>query len=109
VEASSTSLSTTASIWHESGRDVHAFAGPEAALLERGAGSGAEDQLAPEDVHRLVLAVVVLQAEHVAGAHVKDLADVAVGAGPDELIAPRLLDSVGDVGHWISEGMREVR
>ena len=42
---------------------------------------------------RLVLHLVVLKAERVAGADVEELADVRVGLGPDELPAPRLLDA----------------
>ena len=30
---------------------------------------------------------------------VQDLADVAVGAGPDQLVAPRLLHAVRQLGH----------
>src|SRR6476646_6545606 len=37
---------------HELGRNVHALADLERARLERVAGPGAEDQLAPEHVHR---------------------------------------------------------
>ena len=65
------------------------LAGLERARLERVAGPGAEDQLAPEHVHRLVLQVVVLQAQHVPRLHVEDLAHVAVGAGPDRARSPR--------------------
>ena len=43
---------------------------------------------------RLVLAVVVLQAERVALVDVDLLADVAVGARPPQLVAPRLLDAM---------------
>ena len=59
----------------------------------------AEDQLAAEHVHGLVLDVVVLAAQHVARLHVQNLADVAVGPGPDQLIAPGLLDPIRRVRH----------
>ena len=42
---------------------------------------------------RLVLHLVVLEAERLAGADEEQLADVGVGLGPDELVAPRLLDA----------------
>src|SRR5262249_17774503 len=42
---------------------------------------------------RLVLLVVVLQAQGVALVHVNELADVPVGLRPVELVAPRLLDA----------------
>src|SRR5207249_8930863 len=65
----------------------------------------AEHDLAREHVDGLVLLVVVLEREHVAGLDVKDLPDVAVRAGPNQLVAPGLFDAVGEVGH----GRRETR
>ena len=50
-------------------------------------------QRAFEEVDRLVLALVVLEAQRVALADVEDLADVTVGARPDQLVAPRLVDA----------------
>ena len=47
-----------------------------------------------EDVPRLVLDAVVLQAERLSGSDEEDLAAVLRGAGPDELVAPRLLDAL---------------
>src|SRR5207248_4657608 len=44
-----------------------------------------------EDVPRLVLLVVELEAQRVVGADEEELADVRLGAGPQELPAPRLL------------------
>src|SRR2546428_10707543 len=32
---------------------------------------------------------------------VEDLADVAVRPGPDQLVAPRFLDAIGEVGHVV--------
>src|SRR5262249_30953702 len=43
--------------------------------------------------HRLVLLAVVLQRQALPGVDVEDLADVAVGVGPDELVPPRLVDA----------------
>src|SRR3954451_19747106 len=81
------------------GRDMHALTRPE----RTGNGSvtlpGAELELAPEHVHRLVLEVVVLETEHVPGLHVKDLPHVPVGAGPDQLVAPGLLHPVRSLRH----------
>src|SRR5687767_5162547 len=87
---------------HEERRDVGALAGPEGAGDEPVAVPRAEDELAGEDMHRLVLPVVVLEAEDVPRLHVQHLADIAVGAGPDELVAPRLLHTVRHVPHYAS-------
>src|SRR6266576_7085781 len=59
----------------------------------------AQDDLAREHVDRFVLLVVVLQRQDVSRLDVQDLADVAVGPGPDQLVAPRLVDAVGKGGH----------
>src|SRR6202040_713154 len=62
--------------------------------------SGLEAHPAGEDVHRLVLDLVVLQAERVPGLDVQDLPHVAIGPGPDQLMAPGLLDADGALlGH----------
>jgi hypothetical protein len=45
------------------------------------------------DVPRLVLLPVELEAERVACANEQDLADVVVRVGPDQLVAPGLLDT----------------
>ncbi len=60
---------------------------PLAADLER--------DRAAEDAHRLLLLAVVLEAQGLAGAHVEDLADVALGARPDDLVPPGLGDVLG--------------
>ena len=52
-----------------------------------------EQQLARVQVDRLVLQVVVLQAQRVAGVDVDQLADVPIGLRPVQLVAPRLLHS----------------
>src|SRR6266576_1942798 len=57
-----------------------------------------QDDLAREHVDRFVLLVVVLQRQDVSRLDVQDLADVAVGPGPDQLVAPGLLDAVGEGG-----------
>src|SRR2546429_6977351 len=59
----------------------------------------AQDDLAREHVDRFVLLVVVLQRQDVSRLDVEDLADVAVGSGPDQLVAPGLLYAVGEVDH----------
>ena len=61
---------------------------PHGALLQD------EHHLAREEVDRLVLLHVVLQRELEAGLHVEELADVAVGVRPPQLVAPRLLDAL---------------
>src|SRR6266516_6985584 len=60
----------------------------------------AQDDLAREHVDRIVLLVVVLQGQDVSGLDVEDLADVAVGSGPDQLVTPRLLYTVRQVSHF---------
>src|SRR5439155_13372737 len=59
----------------------------------------AENDLTREHVDRLVLLVVVLERQHVSGLDVQDFADVAVGPGPDQLVPPRLLHTVGQLAH----------
>src|SRR5207248_4115248 len=58
-----------------------------------------QDDLSRQHVDRLVLLIVVLQRQHVPRLDVQDLADVAVGARPDQLVAPGLGDAVGKVAH----------
>src|SRR5438445_9667377 len=59
----------------------------------------AQDDLAREHVNRFVLLVVVLQRQDVSGLDVEDLADVAVGSGPDQLVAPGLFDAIRQLAH----------
>src|SRR5688572_1204517 len=56
------------------GGNANRLAGPEPPLLERGPGLDPEQQLAAQHVHGFVLDVVILEAQHVAGAHVENLA-----------------------------------
>src|SRR5688500_19263729 len=74
-------------------RHVDALAGAELDLLEPVAAVDLVQQLARPHHHRFVLAVVVLQAEGVALVDVQDLADVAFGLRPVQLVAPGLLDA----------------
>ena len=74
----------------------------ERALHEVRARPGAEDQLPRQNVHRLVLAIVILQAQNVASLDVENLADVAISEGPDQLVAPRLVHPVWHFGHEVS-------
>src|SRR5581483_74728 len=74
-------------------RDVHALAGAHLAFDELTVLLNLEQQLAGVQVDRLVLQVVVLQAERVPFVHVNQLADVALGLRPVELVAPGLLDA----------------
>src|SRR2546425_170979 len=82
--------------------DVERLALAHRPLDQRVALLDAQQDLALQHVDRLVLLVVVLQAEHVAGLDVEDLADVAVGLRPDELVAPGLVDAVGQSAHATS-------
>src|SRR2546428_4042707 len=59
----------------------------------------AENDLPREHVDRFVLLVVVLQRQDVSGLDVQDLADVAVGPGPDQLMAPGLVDAIRQAAH----------
>src|SRR4051812_7980701 len=56
-------------------------------------GAELEAQLSGEEMDGFVLALVVLEAQRLASTDVQDLADVAVGARPDQLVPPRLLDA----------------
>jgi hypothetical protein len=47
---------------------------------------------------------VVLEAERVTGVDVNELADVAVGLGPVQLVAPRFLDSIWFVHMFVALG-----
>ena len=51
-----------------------------------------EEQLPRPEKDRLVLDVVVLQAERMAGLHVQHLAHIPLGLRPVQLVAPRLFD-----------------
>src|SRR5439155_22543232 len=72
------------------------FARVGAQLDQRLAVLDPQDDLAREDVDRLILLIVVRQREHVAGLDMQDLADVAIGLRPDELVAPGLVHPVGE-------------
>ncbi len=52
-----------------------------------------EEHAAFPEEDRLVLLVVILQAQRMTGVDVNELADVAVGLRPVQLVAPRLLYS----------------
>src|ERR1700737_229353 len=68
--------------------------------------AGRETHHAGEHMDGLVLAQVVLEAEGVTLVDVQDLADVAVGVRPDELVSPGLLDADGlDRGHGQRAGI----
>src|SRR5207247_5022218 len=81
------------------GGNVKILAGFHTALGELFDATGPQDDFARQHVNRLVLHIVVLEREHLAGFDVQDLADVAVGLGPDELVPPRLFDAGNGVGH----------
>src|SRR6266516_1090894 len=68
-------------------------------LDQRVASLNAQDDLARQHVNGFVLLVVILQRQDVSGLDVQDLADVAVGPGPDQLVPPGLLHTVGQVSH----------
>ena len=75
-------------------RDVHRFARLHLALDQLVAFLDLEQHPAGPEEDRLVLLIVVLQAEGVAGVDVNQLADVAVGLGPVQLVAPGLLYTI---------------
>src|SRR2546425_10677036 len=68
-------------------------------LDQRVAPLNPQDDLARQHVNGFVLLVVILKRQDVSGLDVQDLADVAVGPGPDQLVAPRFLHAVREVGH----------
>src|SRR3990172_1246349 len=78
-------------------RDVIALTLPHPAFHQLLALFHAEDDLALQNVDGLILPVVVLEAQDVPWLDVEDLADVPVRERPDQLVAPRLLDTVGDL------------
>src|SRR5918995_7486696 len=65
-------------------------------------------------MHGFVLQVVVLETENLSSSYMEDLADIPVGARPNELISPRLFHPIGYLGHsgslarWVQHG-REYR
>src|SRR5712691_725890 len=63
----------------------------------------AEDDLAREHVDRFILLVVVLQRQDVSRLDMQDLADVAVGPRPDQLVPPGLVDPIGQLRHDASD------
>src|ERR1051325_1098913 len=60
------------------------------------------DELARQQIDRLVLDVVILLRQDLTGLDVKDLADVLLGMGPDGFMSPRFGNGfdVGMTGHW---------
>src|SRR3954451_17584504 len=87
------------------GGDVDRLTGLECPGLQALADAGSKGELPREYVHRLVLHIVILQTEHVTSFHVENFSDIAISPGPDQLVAPRLLNSVWHVGHGISVSM----
>src|SRR5262245_3427855 len=79
--------------------NVERFAFPNALLDQRLALLDAQDNFARQHVDRLVLLVVILQRQHLAGLDVQDLADVLVGLRPDDLVAPGLVDPIRYTAH----------
>ena len=71
-------------------RDSERFADLELHVLELLRFLDAVDDLTRQEMDGLVLLVVVLDGKLLAGVDVQDLPDVAVRAGPDRLVPPRL-------------------
>ncbi len=84
--------------------DVKRLVGRQVARARRLA-VGEVDQLHPpaQQHDRLVLDPVVLERQGLAGADVQDLADVALGLGPDQLVAPGFVDDRH--GHFLGAGL----
>src|SRR5216684_7611450 len=82
------------------GLDVERGSLRHGSLDQRIALLNAQDDLAREHVDRFVLLVVILQRQDMSRLDVEDLADVAVGSGPDQLVAPGLLHAVRQVSHF---------
>src|SRR5262249_19812708 len=82
------------------GRDVPAVARTEPHGRARVVfATDLELERARENAHRLVLALVILEAQRLARTDVQDLAHVAVGARPDRLVTPGLRHVLGDNLH----------
>src|SRR5947207_12098901 len=81
------------------GGNVKCLACAYAALDQRVTLLYPQDDFTGQHVDRLILLVVILQRQHVAGLDVKNLAHVAIGLGPDDLVAPGLLDAVRELAH----------
>src|SRR3954468_13775013 len=81
------------------GRDVVGVAAPEDPADQRAVLLHHQLHLAVGEVEGLVLDLVILEREGVAGVHVQDLAHVTVGVGEDQLIPPRLLHSANGKTH----------
>ncbi len=93
VDASSTSVSEIASSsWIGSGSNANRFSRMEPDFLAAFPLPEPEEKLSLEHVQRFVLHVVVLAAQRMAGLHMEDLPDIAIGSGPDQLVPPGLLD-----------------
>src|SRR5437016_13418756 len=78
---------------------MNAFAGTHFASSERAVLIDLEKQLAGPEIDRLVLDVVVLQAQGVALIDMNDLADVPVGFCPVQLVTPRFVDASNGIRH----------
>src|SRR5215212_7687905 len=74
--------------------DVRTFARPELAILDHARlVLEGQQQATVQDVDPFVLDLVVLQREPLSGLDHEELPDVPFGPGPDELVAPGLVDS----------------
>jgi hypothetical protein len=74
-------------------RDVKRLSGTQLAGGWRFTFGEAFEEEPPRENHdRFVLHAVILERERFARAHVKNLADVAICLGPDQLVAPGLVD-----------------
>src|SRR5687767_10965216 len=83
-------------------RDVDGFARLHLALDELVPFLDLEEHAPGPEEDRLVLLVVVLQTERVAGVHVNELADVALRLRPMQLVSPGLLHTRHVVRHAFS-------
>src|SRR5688572_10115101 len=81
------------------GRNMDRLAGLERSADKRVSGLGPKNELSGQHMHGLVLLVVILETEDVPRLHMQDLPHVAIGPGPDELIAPGLLHSERHLRH----------
>jgi hypothetical protein len=82
-------------------RDVEDVAGLHLDLAQLAVlvlGPRLEEEAARLQHDRLVLHAVVLQGQALALAQVQELADVAVGPRPPQLVTPRLLDALCTLG-----------
>src|SRR5215831_20418659 len=94
---------------HRLRADVHRFTGQHLPLRKLPVDLDLEEQPAGLQEDRLVLQIVILEAERVAGLHVDQFADVSVRFGPVKLVSPGFVHTRNLTGHNITPLWRACR